>query len=56
MSIGVAYAVWAALGVAAALIGAVLFEEPLNATVVVGLLLVIAGVVAVELGGHAPSA
>ncbi|QFZ23802.1 DMT family transporter [Saccharothrix syringae] len=56
MPIGVAYAIWCAFGVAAvAGIGAVLFKEPLNATVVVGMLLVIAGVVTIELGGNGPS-
>ncbi|MGM1058819.1 DMT family transporter [Saccharothrix sp. Mg75] len=51
LPIGVAYAIWCAFGIAAvATVGAVLFKEPMNATVVVGLLLVIAGVVAIELG------
>lgn len=54
MPIGVAYAIWCAFGIAAvAGIGVVLFKEPLNATVVVGLVLVIAGVVAIELGSGA---
>jgi small multidrug resistance pump len=54
MPIGVAYAIWSAFGIAAvAGIGVVLFEEPLNATTVVGLLLVIAGVVAIEVGSGA---
>lgn len=54
MPIGVAYAIWCAFGIAAvAGIGAVLFKEPLNATTVVGLVLVIAGVVAIELGSGA---
>ncbi|GAA3460689.1 multidrug efflux SMR transporter [Saccharothrix longispora] len=51
MPIAVAYAIWCAFGIAAvAAVGAVLFGEPLNATVVAGLLLVIAGVVTIELG------
>lgn len=51
MPIGVAYAIWCAFGIAAvATIGVVLFGEPINATVVVGLLMVIGGVVAIELG------
>ncbi|GGP80176.1 DMT family transporter [Saccharothrix coeruleofusca] len=51
MPIGVAYAIWCAFGVAAvAAIGVVLFKEPINATMVVGLLMVIGGVVAIELG------
>ncbi|WP_033436416.1 DMT family transporter [Saccharothrix sp. NRRL B-16314] len=54
MPIGVAYAIWCAFGIAAvAGIGVVLFKEPLNATTVVGLVLVIAGVVAIELGSGA---
>lgn len=54
MPIGVAYAIWCAFGIAAvAGIGVVLFKEPLNATMVVGLLLVIAGVVAIEVGSGA---
>ncbi|MFC6091470.1 DMT family transporter [Saccharothrix lopnurensis] len=57
MPIGVAYAIWCAFGVAAvAGVGVVLFKEPLNATMVVGLLLVIAGVVAIELGSNAGDA
>lgn len=51
MPIGVAYAIWAAIGVAAvAVIGAVFLGESLNPTMVVGLLLVIGGVVTIELG------
>ncbi|WP_367134113.1 multidrug efflux SMR transporter [Saccharothrix sp. HUAS TT1] len=54
MPIGVAYAIWCAFGIAAvAGLGVVLFGEPLNATMVVGLLLVIAGVVTIELGSGA---
>ncbi|MFJ6670647.1 DMT family transporter [Actinosynnema sp. NPDC091369] len=54
MPIGVAYAIWCAFGIAAvASIGVLVFEEPLNATMVVGLLLVIAGVVAIEVGSGA---
>ncbi|MFD1145830.1 DMT family transporter [Saccharothrix hoggarensis] len=54
MPIGVAYAIWCAFGIAAvAGAGVVLFQEPVNATMVVGLLLVIAGVVAIEVGSGA---
>ena len=54
MPIGVAYAIWCAFGIAAvATIGVLLFKEPLNTTMVVGLLLVIAGVVAIEVGSGA---
>ncbi|MER5261148.1 multidrug efflux SMR transporter [Actinosynnema sp. NPDC002837] len=54
MPIGVAYAIWCAFGIAAvASIGVLVFKEPLNTTMVVGLLLVIAGVVAIEVGSGA---
>jgi small multidrug resistance pump len=49
--IGVAYALWAAVGIAAvAVIGAVFFSEAFNWTMAGGLLLVIGGVVLLELG------
>lgn len=49
--VGVAYAVWAAAGIAAvALIGAVFLGEGFNWTMAGGLLLVIGGVVMLELG------
>ncbi|MGH3466623.1 MAG: DMT family transporter [Thermocrispum sp.] len=49
--VGVAYAVWAAVGVALiALIGAVFLDESLTLTTVAGLALVIGGVVLIELG------
>nr|WP_042183764.1 multidrug efflux SMR transporter [Kibdelosporangium sp. MJ126-NF4]CEL15834.1 Ethidium bromide-methyl viologen resistance protein EmrE [Kibdelosporangium sp. MJ126-NF4]CTQ93759.1 Ethidium bromide-methyl viologen resistance protein EmrE [Kibdelosporangium sp. MJ126-NF4] len=49
--VGVAYAVWAATGIAVvALIGAVFFAEPFNWTMAGGLLLIIGGVVLLELG------
>lgn len=51
MPIGVAYAVWAAAGVALiATIGAVFLSESLTPTMIAGLGLVIAGVVLLELG------
>ncbi|MEU4801640.1 multidrug efflux SMR transporter [Actinosynnema sp. NPDC023587] len=51
MPIGVAYAIWCAFGIAAvATIGVVLFGEPVNPLVVGGLVLVVLGVVAIELG------
>ncbi|GAA2666560.1 MULTISPECIES: multidrug efflux SMR transporter [Actinosynnema] len=56
MPLGVAYAIWCAFGIAAvAAVGVVLFGERINATMVVGLLLVIAGVVAIELGSSSDS-
>lgn len=49
--VGVAYAVWAAVGVAAvALIGVLFLDERINLTMIGGLLLVIGGVVLIELG------
>ncbi|MBQ0895759.1 multidrug efflux SMR transporter [Micromonospora sp. U56] len=50
--VGVAYAVWSGLGTAAIVaIGAVFLGEPLSVTKVVGVGLVIAGVVVLNLGG-----
>ena len=49
--VGVAYAIWAAAGIAAvAAIGALFFAEPVNWTMAGGLLLIIGGVVMLELG------
>jgi small multidrug resistance pump len=49
--VAVAYAVWAAAGIAAvALIGAIFLNEPFNLTMAGGLLLVIGGVLLLELG------
>ncbi|GAB2978186.1 SMR family transporter [Amycolatopsis acidiphila] len=49
--VGVAYAVWAAVGVAAvALIGVLFLDERFNLTMIGGLLLVIGGVVLIEVG------
>lgn len=53
MGIGVAYAIWAALGVASvAIIGAVFLGDRLTGVQMLGLLLVIAGVVSLEMGGR----
>ncbi|MEV4482552.1 multidrug efflux SMR transporter [Micromonospora coxensis] len=50
--VGVAYAVWSGLGTAAIVaIGAVFLGEPLSVTKVVGVGLVVAGVVVLNLGG-----
>jgi small multidrug resistance pump len=52
MPVGVAYAIWSALGVATvALLAWWLFGESLTAVQIGGLVLIIAGVVALELGG-----
>jgi small multidrug resistance pump len=51
MPVGVAYAVWSAIGVAAvAIIGWKFLGETLNPTMVIGLALIIGGVVTLELG------
>ncbi|OXM70116.1 MULTISPECIES: DMT family transporter [Amycolatopsis] len=51
MPVGVAYAIWAAVGVAAvAIIGVLFLGEPVNLTIVAGLALVIGGVVLIEVG------
>lgn len=53
MAIGVAYGIWAAIGVAAtALLAAALFGEPLTWVMGLGFLTVVAGVLLVELGSH----
>ncbi|MET8447199.1 DMT family transporter [Streptomyces sp. NPDC005209] len=52
LSIGTAYAIWAGVGTATiAVIGLMLFGEGLSATKVAGLLLIVAGVVVLNLGG-----
>lgn len=51
MALGVAYGVWAALGVAlVAVVGAAFFGEGLTVVQIGGIALVIAGVLALELG------
>lgn len=53
MPVGVAYAVWAATGVAAtAVLAAPLFGEALTPLVGIGIALIVVGVVVVELGAH----
>ncbi len=54
MPLGVAYGIWAALGVAStALLSAALFGEPLTVVMGVGLALIIGGILLVELGSPA---
>ncbi|AUI62485.1 multidrug efflux SMR transporter [Amycolatopsis sp. BJA-103] len=49
--VSVAYAIWAAAGVAlVAAVGIVFFEEPVNFAVIAGLALVVGGVVLIEVG------
>ncbi|MBF4599020.1 QacE family quaternary ammonium compound efflux SMR transporter [Curtobacterium sp. VKM Ac-2889] len=51
LPIGVAYGIWAATGVAlTAVLGRVLFREPLTALMLGGIALIIVGVLLVELG------
>lgn len=51
LPIGVAYGIWAAAGVAlVALIGAVFLGESLSPMMIIGLVLVVAGVLLLELG------
>ncbi|GAA3168325.1 MULTISPECIES: DMT family transporter [Streptomyces] len=57
MGLGVAYGIWGSCGVAlTALTAGVVFGDPLNATMGVGIALVIAGVLCVELGLQAAQA
>ena len=52
LGIGVAYGIWAALGVAlTAVLSHLLFREPLTRVMALGLALIIAGVVLLEAGG-----
>ena len=49
---GIAYGVWSACGVAlVALLAKVLFDEPLTRTMLLGIALIIAGVLTIELSG-----
>lgn len=53
MPIGVAYGIWGALGVAlTAALSAAIFGEPLTPLMVLGMALVIAGVLCVEVGSQ----
>ena len=57
MAIGVAYGVWSACGVLlTALAAAVLFAEPLNQLMGVGLVAIAVGVLLIERGGRAEGA
>lgn len=54
MPVGIAYGVWSASGVAlVALLGKVLFAEPLTPIMMAGIGLIIAGVLTIELSGSA---
>ncbi|WP_107766858.1 DMT family transporter [Nocardioides terrigena] len=53
MPIGVAYGVWAALGVAlTSVLSAVLYDEPFTGLMAAGIALIMGGVLLVELGSH----
>ena len=53
MALGVAYGVWAALGVAStAVMSALLFDEALTVLMGLGIIVIIAGVLIVELGSQ----
>jgi small multidrug resistance pump len=53
MPVGIAYGVWTACGVAlVAVIARYLFGDPLTITMLIGIALVIAGVLTIELAGH----
>jgi small multidrug resistance pump len=53
MPIGVAYGVWAALGVAlTSVLSSVLFDEPFTGLMAAGIALIMGGVLLVELGSH----
>jgi len=52
MPVGTAYAIWGAVGVAlTAVLAAIIFDEYLSTTTIIGLVVVIAGVVVINLGG-----
>lgn len=52
MGIGVAYGIWAALGLTlVAILGAVLFGDTLTGVQMFGIVLVVGGVLSLELGG-----
>ncbi len=53
MPVGVAYGVWSAVGIAlTALLARAVFGDPLTRTTALGLALIAAGVLLVELGAH----
>ncbi|KZC95367.1 MULTISPECIES: DMT family transporter [Clavibacter] len=53
MAVGVAYGVWGATGVAlTAVAAAALLDQPLTGPMIVGLVLIVAGVLLVELGSQ----
>lgn len=56
LPLGVAYGIWAAMGVAlTALLAAAIFHEPLTPMMLGGIALVVGGVLCVEIGSHQKS-
>ncbi|MFI5427499.1 DMT family transporter [Aeromicrobium sp. UC242_57] len=54
MALGVAYGIWGAMGVAStSILSAVIYDEPFTGLMGVGIILIIAGVLTVELGAQA---
>lgn len=54
MALGVAYGIWAASGIAlTAVLARIIFKEPLTRTMMIGIALIAAGVLVVELGANA---
>lgn len=54
MSLGVAYGIWGASGVALTAIGSlIVFDEPITLLMGIGIVVIIAGVLCVELGAQA---
>lgn len=54
MALGVAYGIWGAMGVALTAVGAaIIFGQPLTIVMIIGLVLIIAGVLTVEIGSQA---
>lgn len=53
MGVGVAYGIWTAVGVAlTAILSRLIFDEPLTRVMTLGIALIAAGVVLLELGAH----
>lgn len=53
--VGVAYGIWAAAGVAlVAVLGALLFDETLSVTAIIGLIIIVVGVFTVQTGQRTP--
>lgn len=56
MAVGVAYGIWGATGTAlTAVLGAIIFSDPMTWAIAGGIGLIIAGVLLVDLGSHPPA-